>query len=59
MTRRQARIWIRQHFAFYVLHSDYASGGETEAIAAVWQDEVGRITKRILAGSPSGDPHNQ
>ena len=59
MTRREARIWIRQHFAGYVRLTDYSSGDESEIIAAVWKDECERISKRILAGAPEGDPLNQ
>lgn len=59
MTRREARIWIRQHFAGYVRMTDYASGDEDQVIAEVWDDEIARISKRILAGAPEGDPLNQ
>ena len=59
MTRREARIWIRQHFAGYVRMTDAVSGGENDVIEEVWKDEVARISKRILSGSPEGDPFNQ
>lgn len=50
MTRRQARQWLREHFATYVLNTDFGSGDEPEGpgIEEVLSDEKERIARRIL-----------
>ena len=61
MTRREARLWIRRHFAGYIrmqvfCSEDDCSEHQSDAINAVWDDEVARISKRILAGADEGNP---
>lgn len=50
MTKRQARQWLREHFANYVLNAEFASGDEPDGpgIAEVLADEKDRIVHRIL-----------
>ena len=50
MSRRQARQWLREHFAHYVLNAEFASGDEPEGpgIDDVLADEKDRIARRIL-----------
>lgn len=46
MGKREARQWIREHFAEYVLLSDIGVD-VPDAIANAWGDECERIANRI------------
>lgn len=46
MTRREARKWIREHYANWVFHSD-CPGDMPEECNDVWQDEKVRCARKL------------
>lgn len=48
--RREARKWVREHWADLIKYSDMGAVGDTgnDFIEAVWDDECEKIAKRLV-----------
>lgn len=53
MSKRDARRWIREHWAYLIAHADMGAVGEMEipALDSEWSDECLRIATRLRGKS--------